>query len=628
MGKLKWLINRLRVMSYAEILHRIEEQVFLFYLKLAYKFKKHTYFKNHSVREFEFCSSELKKLPQLSWDFEPSFLQSQQWLAGSWPVLNYSWRWIESESSWDIAPDKRNHWPTIFFNSIIYRPGNPYGDVRVAWEPARLQQLIALALLSQDSKYNSSKEAVTLIEAQLRDWSKKNPYLSGIHYISSMECALRIISVSYALDIARDYIESNSSVWNDLLNIVETHACLIEKRLSLFSSSGNHTIAESVGLLYAGIIFPEFKRAEIWKRKALALLRNEADRQILSDGGSIEQSFWYLLFVSDLYGLADKLLQSIEHRDQKIQDAFERASEFLSAFASCPGQLPDVGDKDDGYALSSFLRISFNNNAKHANAVTFQQSGYTLCNPVDDIKLIIDHGPLGMSPSFGHGHADCLSLLLSKNNKDVITDSGTYGYAANSDWRKFFRGTSAHNTVSVDDHDQASYINGFMWKDAYEAKLVFREEIDGRLYLLARHNGYESIGVTHWRGIIVDPHYRCFVWDRLVGEGNHSLILRWHLQEAPQKSGDKFFVDSENSIELNVINAHGIKVSRGKLNPISGWKSHGYGEKSPISTIEAVYCGKLPHEFETCISWAGNANMKNEIIDSMIEKFREISSDA
>ncbi len=626
--ELSWLVSRLRVMSLAEILHRVKEQLFHVYLQLIYKCKKNYSQKDCLVSKFSFCTSKKNKLPILSWNFEPTSLEATQWLAGAWPALNYSWHWKKGSNCWNIAPDSREEWPSAFFNSINYRPGNSNGDVRIAWEPSRLQQLIALSLVSQHPKFNASDAAVDLIEAQLRDWLESNKYLSGIHYISSMECALRIISVCYSLDIARNYVKSNSLVWNDLLNIVESHASLIEKRLSLYSSSGNHTIAEAVGLLYAGINFPEFKRADVWKRKALTLLRHEADRQILRDGGSIEQSFWYLLFVCDLYGLADKLLQHVQETDQKISSAFKRASEFLSAFANCPDRIPDIGDSDNGYALSKFLRISFNGDQKKIVSRTYENSGYTLCNPIGNIKLILDHGQLGMAPLFGHGHADCLSLLMFSGQREIITDCGTYGYAVSPEWRKFFRGTAAHNTVSVDGYDQADHINSFMWKDAYQANLLFSEEIDNGLYLLACHNGYESLGVTHWRGIFVDSENGCFVWDRLVGTGNHNLMLRWHVADVISRDGNSFSIDVEQKIDLTIDNAHEIIVHRGNLNPIMGWKSNGYGEKIPVSTVEAEYYGELPHEFHTNVLWGRDAVIKNDDINFAIEKFREAISDS
>jgi len=620
--KLAWYVRRLRVMSLREILHRINEQIYLFYLRVFFEFNKQLSYKIYSAKEYIFCSTCETRLPILDWDFEPSSLEIKQWLAGNWPALNFPWRWEKDSDCWNIAPDKRNAWPVSFFNSINYRPGNSVGDVRIAWEPSRLQQLVALALVVQDNKFDRSKQAVDLIEAQLRNWLESNQYLAGINYISSMECALRIIAVCYALDIARVNIKPDSSVWNDLLRIVEGHACLIEKRLSLYSSSGNHTIAESVGLLYAGINFPEFKRANIWRKKALALLRDEADRQILSDGGSIEQSFWYLLFVSDLYGLADKLLDHSGSRDQKVQSAFERASEFLSTFASSPEQLPDIGDSDNGYALSKFLRISFKGVKKEIGIRTFEQSGYTLCNVTPNVSLIMDHGCLGMPPSFGHGHADCLSLLMSCGGEQVITDCGTYGYSLSQEWRKYFRGTSAHNTVTVDGHDQADYVNSFMWKDTYNPRLLLQQEDEAGFYMLASHDGYESIGVRCSRGIFINYQHGCFVWDRLDGAGNHSLILRWHLEVVTSIKNNKIFTNND-SIVLSIGGADEIKNFRGQLNPISGWKSNGYGDKEPISTIEANYYGKLPHEFNTYISWNSDSKMNSDYVELIAEKFRE-----
>lgn len=609
-------------MSLAEILHRVKEQLFLIILLCKYKFNKSAFENSFSVKEIAFCSSETNKLPELVWDFQPSSLEVKQWLSGSWPALNCSWRWVRQSNCWKLAPDTRRHWPSIFFNSISYRSGNPYGDVRIAWEPSRLQQLVALALASQDSRLSVSKEAANIIEIQLSDWLESNSYLEGIHYISSMECGLRIISLCYALDIARKHFQSDSRVWNDGVNLIEAHALLIEKRLSLHSSSGNHTISEAVGLLYAGVNFPELIRAEKWKAKALSLLREESDRQILADGGSIEQSYWYLLFVSDLYGLASMLLDYIGESDDKVTYAFTRAREFISVFAQNPQQIPNIGDKDDGYALSKFLRISFTQSNEKNPIKLFKQSGYTVCRPKDDIKLIMDHGPLGMAPSYGHGHSDCLSLLMFDGDNEVLSDCGTFKYSTTPEWRKYFKGTSAHNTVVVNGKDQASYVNSFMWKDGYVANLVLSENFEDGHCILACHNGYESIGVTHWRGIYIHYESGCYVWDKLCGSGNHNLMLCWHTGVITNVNQNIFFLNNDQSILMNLMNDNKTEVELRQQNPILGWSSNYYGVLEKSQVIQASYDGALPYEFETYIAWDGVPNIDMKIRDFFQQKFQ------
>ena len=146
------------------------------------------------------------------------------------------------------------------------------------------------------------RRAVEVIETHLLSWIVSNPPLTGIHYVSVMECALRLIAVCHAVDLIRDRLIQPERVWVGVLNLIESHAELIRKRVSGHSSSGNHTVAEAAGLVYAGLLFPRMDMAERWLANGLDLLEKEAAHQIRQDGGGREESLWYLRFVSDLYG--------------------------------------------------------------------------------------------------------------------------------------------------------------------------------------------------------------------------------------------------------------------------------------------------------------------------------------
>jgi hypothetical protein len=555
--KLAWYIKRFSVMSPHDVLHRVGEQFTLKTLYLNYLFNKPR--DSYSIESFAFCSSAKSCLPVLKWNFNADVLE----LSGS----------------------NTDRWPKKFFNSIPYRDGNPYGDIRVAWESARLQNLIELAFIKNQS-----------CEKQFLSWIKDNPPLSGIHYISVMECGLRILSVCYALDKMRDKLESSTETWNALLQLVESHATLIEKRLSLYSSAGNHTIAESVGLIYAAILFPEFKAAKRWKKKGLKLLEQEAARQILPDGGSLEQSFWYLLLITDLCGLTIKLL---EHYDEvvpiSISSAYSRATKFLNSFANSPKELPSIGDADNGYALSPYLNISWNQNSSKTLCKTFDKTGYTLIQS-KTFKLIFDHGSLGMSPSYGHGHADALSIILDVAGENVLVDSGTYSYIGN--WRRYFRSTKAHNTITIDHQDQAIQETAFMWSKPFQCELVHN---DGK-FLVAKHNGYQHISnIIHWRGIIYYPVGIFIILDHITGEGSHNIELNWHCRLP---------------INLSIEGCQSIEN-------IKTWQSTYYGNKELIHTIRASISNLLPQTLITHINLTNNAVAEKLNINEDIEKLKE-----
>jgi len=601
--KVRWYVKRLSVMSRAELIHRMEAWWRLRAMARTHR-KGLPFTPPLQPAEIGFCRSTSRMLPDLTWEFELGEAAKESLLAGHWPALGFAWRWHD-DPAWHRAPDTGKAWPRIFFGKIGYRAGNPYGDARIIWEPARLQQLVSLALLTMRDKARAAP-AQALLEAILDSWMQANPPLTGIHYVSAMECALRMIAMCHALDLARDRLMAPERTWCNLLMLVSSHAPLIAQRLSLYSSAGNHTIAEGAGLVYAGTLFPELPQALRWQAQGLRILQQEAARQVLPDGGGIEQAFWYQLFIVDLLGLVQALLVHRQYPvPRAVSDAICRGRRFLSAVADSPDRLPRVGDCDDGYALSRHLRISWSEPAPAQNPVTFPDAGYTVVRGRGDrpVRLVFDHGPLGMPPAYGHGHADALSLHMTVGGRELLIDPNTYTYTGNANWRRWFRCTAAHNTVRIDGQDQARQKTAFQWAHSPEASLVasHRDE-SGKMLLLARHDGYRSLRVVHWRAIAFDGSNHLLIWDYLAGQGRHVAELIWHLrgQLTPVDSG---LVWTEDDINVRLALAGGtLTAYRGETDPIFGWWSPCYGIRRPANSILVRYSGSLPHEFRTALS--------------------------
>jgi len=87
----------------------------------------------------------------------------------------------------DFEAKNRN----VFFADIKTGPDAP--DIRAVWEPARLQHitlLIAFAIQSQNS--SSTESILKFAKDDVLQWIKTNPFSAGTHYMSVMECGLRI----------------------------------------------------------------------------------------------------------------------------------------------------------------------------------------------------------------------------------------------------------------------------------------------------------------------------------------------------------------------------------------------------------------------------------------------------
>ena len=113
-----------------------------------------------------------------------------------------------------------------------------------------------------------------------------------------MECALRIISLTTSQSFF--YNENKDDpIWHDISGIVTTHAQIIYERMSLFSSTGNHTLAEASGLIFASKFYQDHQFSENGISVEEVFVSEFMD-QTFKDGGSKEQSSHYLKFLFDL----------------------------------------------------------------------------------------------------------------------------------------------------------------------------------------------------------------------------------------------------------------------------------------------------------------------------------------
>jgi hypothetical protein len=593
-----WYVNRLRIMDGRELIHRVRERLQLRLLERSQR-DPAVALAQPNYHAFSFCVSQRAVLRRLEWDLAANEANADSLLEGRWPALGCTWTFIDAPNIWHRAPDTGAMWPTDYFARIDHRHDNPVGDARIVWEPSRLQQLVSLALLAARPKHRA--RAVARLERELASWVDANPPYRGIHYVSAMECALRLIAVCHAVDMVRGHLADPSTTWRCVIALVSSHARLIDRRLSLHSSATNHTIAEAVGLIYAGFLFPELEHAQRWRAVGRTVLNSEYLRQVLPDGGGAEQAPAYLKMVTDLAALALPLLESLAPQDSRVIARIERACHFFDELSALRHRTPTQGDSDDGFALSPYWRPPRRKAAALRLRATFPASGYTIlrsrAHPAH--QIVFDHGPLGLAPAHAHGHADALALTLHHADTELLIDPGTYSYR-DQIWRSYFRSSSAHNTVTVDRRDQALQAAPFIWRQPFTSTLVKYEGGGDYTLLLATHDGYRLRGVQHWRGLIYDHAHRLIVWDFLTGRDDHRVSLWWHLGVDAALTGNTVRTH-DGALAMRVSGAVQLSRYRASTDPIAGWRSPSYGVKEPATTIEAAFHGVLPHALRTVI---------------------------
>jgi hypothetical protein len=409
-----------------------------------------------------------------------------------------------------------------------------------------------------------------------------------------MECGLRILPFLCCLKAIKSAPSDQHQLISDGLY---RHAVLISKNLSLYSSLGKHTNAEATGLILAGGVFRHTTQGRQWLKTGVRLLDQELNHQILEDGGPAEQSLNYHRFILDLYWLAIDFLEKNGLQDCAVlKPRLILGEKFLSAFSQKDAGLPLIGDSDDGYAIAPGLspKRPRPNNIE-AGILTFPSSGYTVMRTAGGACLIFDHGPLGMPPLYNHGHADALSIILYQNGEEMLVDPGTYRYNGEPEFRRYFKSTRAHNTVTIDGLDQAVQETGFIWSHPYKAELMNCKEHDGGLFLEATHNGYARLKkpVFHRRKIVLLHGADFLVKDTFSGLGEHEFEINFHLHPNSSVSEEGGWLEIRNYegvIRMTLLFGDMFRSIRGQESPSFGWYSPRYGVRieSPVLTCIKV----------------------------------------
>lgn len=534
------------------------------------------------------------------------------------------------------------HWTAMPY----WRPGYCPG-VRQIWELNRHQHFVTLAqawLLSQDERWSRA------LFGQWQAWLAANPCGRGINWTSALELGLRLVSWSRALELAKAAPGCTPGFYANLLVAVHQHAEHIRHTLSRGSSANNHLLGEYAGLISAGRHFPELKKARLWLEQGLTAFWPEFLRQVHDDGVIKEQSTGYQRY---LYEYGTLAIGAAEAAGQAVPAALperlERMAEFVAALIDEAGQVPPIGDGDDGQVLLldprhlaspapeasgvpsptpwhdllgeaalRFDRPDFAALSAGFSPALFWQRGAAAAGhwpapappPVESLRLfstggyavwrqrgggltqqaILDAGPLGLDAMAAHGHADALNFLLTAGGQPLLIDSGTFLYRGEQRWRDYFRGTAAHNTVRIDGREQSQPLGPFQWGRRAHARFLPADSAR-EPGLHAEQDGYRRLGILHRRS----AGWSEGTWqvsDELLGRGRRRVELFWHLapcrwQWAAPDCLEALYPACRLQIRIAGPPSLRLEVIEGALSPPQGWFSPRFGEKksNPVLCI-------------------------------------------
>ena len=639
-ASLAWKLNRVRCMSFAEITHRVMKTIATQVERLRVS------------RPAAAPAADVAYSPN-PWihagarvDAAPYVAAAERFAAGTFDIFVLEGVDLGSPPRWNRDPRTGTEGPLTFGKLLDYRDARRVGDCKYLWEPNRHLHLVTFAqawALTRDARHAAA------LKSHLDSWFTDCPHLLGPNWSSSLEAGLRLTNWSLAWQLlggADSPVfegEEGRAFRERWLASVYQHAEFVNGHYSLHSSANNHLIGEAAGVYLASMAWPHWEEADEWHDTARTILEREALLQNGADGVNLEQSTSYLQWTFDLLLLP--LLAARANGDdfpQAYARRLEAMLEFLASIMDAGGNVPMVGDADDGcvarldprrdfcrfrslLALGAVLfeRPDFKAKARTlddksrwllgpdadarfeaiesiapvAPRRAFPEGGYYILGTDFDtpreIRILADAGPLGYREIAAHGHADALAFTLSLGGEEILVDPGTYAYHTQPEWRAYFRGTAAHNTVRIDGRDQSRQGGNFMWLRKAHAEASAWMSSAERDFLEGWHDGYRSLGdpVLHRRRLVLDKATRTLVVeDYLEMDGTHEVEIFLHAApeaHALRTADGVRLLRSGRALSVRWPDTPGGRgeILRGSLAPVGGWVSRRFDHREPAPTL-------------------------------------------
>lgn len=475
-----------------------------------------------------------------------------------------------------------------YFRRIPYLDFSIVGDHKFIWELNRHQHLV---LLGQAYALTGTKEYPRELFAQIESWLEQNPFQRGINWASALEVAFRGLSWIWIYHLTAEAMPEDFR--RRFLTGLYRHGRHLAENLSVYFSPNTHLLGEAVALHALGVLFPGFPESERWRTRGTGVVEAQLAFQVRADGSHFEQSTYYHVYALDFF----LFYYLIAGRPKHMEPVLARMADYLDWLLGPARRMAFSGDDDGGRLFHPFgERDRFGRatlttcgillanerwigsreivaeqaawwlGAEHLAAARleqappiggrrFEESG-TVFLQSGDLFVQFDAGPLGWGGA-GHSHADTLSVLVWFRGEPVFIDPGTYTYVADPEARNWFRGTAAHNTISIEGQDQAQAAGPFRWNSKPEVELsAWRADASGGMAQAAcRYNG-----LTHRRSILLESG-RLLVLDEVDGPaGEHDSRQIWQLGLAASKVHLSF---SSPAIEeaSQLSSAYGVKAA-------------------------------------------------------------------
>ncbi len=565
---------------------------------------------------------------------------------------------VGTEIDWHREPVSFKRSPLKHWKEFDDLETGETGNKKIIWELNRHQHFFTLGvayMLTGDERFAAS------FAEQLDSWMDQNPPGIGVNWSSSLEVSFRAMSWIWAFHFFRDSDSFTPELFKKALKYLYLQAQHIEQYLSKYYSPNTHLTGEGLGLFYLGTQLPFFNNAKRWRKLGEDILFSEITKQVLPDGVYFEQSTWYQRYTVDIYSHFS-ILRSLNKdsefdlRGAELEERLQQAFDHLMHITMPDGTTPLIGDDDGGrilpltnaapddfrgsLAVSSIIFDRGDHKFvsqrpseeifwlcgtegvdyfKARDAVEpqptsngFGEGGYfVMRDGWDDTDncMIVDCGAVG-SLAGGHGHADALSIEMAMHGRNLLVDSGTYTYHESREMRDYFRSTTAHNTLVIDNVSSSVPGATFGWKTQAQTQLKTWLQQDRFDLFEGSHNGYERLEqpATHSRSILFLKNDYWIMRDVVETPGEHEYSLNFHFARDVKASiGDGGAWVGDRNSRIFTFGDNGAWQQK------ESWISTNHGNRVNAPFMRFVSKGAGTQEFFTVILPADQGVRPSEV---------------
>ena len=554
---------------------------------------------------------------------------------------------------WQLHPTSGKHWPGDVHWSKSLRTAREIGDVKLTWEVARFPHAYHMARAAALA-FDRNADLGSNLADQIEDFALRNPVGQGVHWYSSLEATVRLLSWLFSGHVFLSMDQWPEGMQRLLVNAALQTAMHVERyfKFAQKAAYNDHLLVEALALYLVGQLLPEHTRAVEWRQKGLDVLTEQAERQFYPDGAYLMLSHNYHRAALQVYLWAWRIHEQTGHRPPGVWcSAMERSLDFLVAHQNPDdGRLPNYGS-NDGAQFHILSTCDFTDFRPTLQAVSAAVRGERIYGPGPwDEEMLWWFGqaatklplrcPRRKSVSFAKtgfhvlrgtradnfacfrcgtvrdrfSQIDMLHLDVWWRGTNVLVDGGSYLYNGPPDWHNHFVRTASHNTVALDGRDQMLHWRRFKTLYWTQAQLLLFKDTEDWNLVEGETFGYRHVGsnCVHRRAVLFAKDNLWVVVDSLLGRGRHQARLHWLAAPLPWEyfdyEGRLTLSTSAGPFTVSVVDENGRPIAGnvvvGQESSPRGWYSRYYGEKIVAPSLVIERTGDLPLTFVSILGGA------------------------